>query len=102
VSKKLIASAKEVEEQKLGEMVINKVAMALRVFRIAKQMVKKIKDDVAPELGCMKDVNRGIGVDEENNENVMSEEFDWEKDNLEGGKPVGGPVSSYQHRSIRR
>jgi len=46
VLKKLIASAKEFERQKLGEILINEDAKG-NIFKIAKHMVKKNKDVVS-------------------------------------------------------
>jgi len=88
VSKKLIASVKEVQRQRLGDMLINEDAKG-NIFKIAKQMVKKNKDVVGAR--CMKDVDGIIVVDNEKimevwkryYEEVMNEEFDWDKDNLE-------------------
>jgi len=92
VTKKLIASEKEVERQKSGDILINNY-----ICQIVKQMFKENKDVVC--AGWMKDVDGAIVVVDERimevlkryNEKLMNEEFDWDKDNLEGVKLVSGP-----------
>jgi len=60
-------------------------------------MVRKNKDVVS--AGCMRDVDVVVVVDGERimeiwkryYEKLMNEQFDWDKDNLEGVRPVSGP-----------
>jgi hypothetical protein len=93
---KVIAKAKEAERKKLGE-ALDRQDEKGKVFRVAKQMVKRNKDVVGG--GCVKDRMGKIVVDEVEIKEVwrcyfdklLNEEFDWNTDSLETGNEVSGP-----------
>jgi len=95
-AKRVIAKTKEVERQKLGEMLEKEDAKG-NLFRVAKQMVKRNRDVVGG--GCVKDVDGTIVVDDSRimdiwkryYEKLLNEEFDWSRDSLEYADAVCGP-----------
>jgi hypothetical protein len=105
-AKRVIAKAKAVEREKLGDTLENEDAKG-NIFRVAKQMVKK-NSDVAGS-GCVRDADGSIVVDEEKTmeiwkryyEKLLNEEFDWNKSNLESASAVSGPSERISTSEVR-
>src|SRR5437899_6206057 len=86
-SKRVVAKAQDVERQRYCDMLEEEDGKG-NVFRVAKQMVGLNKDIAAS--GCVKGVDGRIAVEEEGimqrwkeyYEQLLHEEFDWNKDNI--------------------
>src|SRR3989442_8443055 len=86
-SKRVVARAQDEERQRYCDMLEEEDGTG-NVFRVAKQMVGLNKDIAAS--GCVKGVDGRIVVEEEGimqrrkeyYEQLLNEEFDWNKDNV--------------------
>ena len=98
-AKKVISRAKEAERKKWGED-LDKENEKGRVFKVVKRLVKKNADVVGS--GCIKDEAGKIVVEEgelketwrKYFERLLNEEFDWDRDALEAGLEVSGPIEA--------
>ena len=105
-AKKVISRAKEAERKKWGED-IDKENEKGRVFKVVKRLVKKNADVVGS--GCIKDEAGKIVVEEgelketwrKYFERLLNEEFDWDRDALEAGLEVSGPIEAVTTVEVR-
>lgn len=105
-AKKVISRAKEAERKKWGED-LDKENEKGRVFKVVKRLVKKNADVVGS--GCIKDEAGKIVVEEgelketwrKYFERLLNEEFDWDRDALEAGLEVSGPIEAVTTVEVR-
>ena len=105
-AKKVNSRAKEAERKKWGED-LDKENEKGRVFKVVKRLVKNNADVVSS--GCMKDKAGKIVVEEgelketwrKYFERLLNEEFDWDRDALEAGLEVSGPIKAVTTEEVR-
>ena len=78
-----------------------------RIFKVVKRLVKKNADVVGS--GCIKDEAGKIVVEEgelketwrKYFEGLLNEEFDWDRNALEAGLEVSGPIEAVTAEEVR-